>query len=367
MANSGGTITAPVSIDDVRTVLGQSSYDLGTLCRASTINMWSRFKPVIWNDPGINLTNSLWWKGQNGKCGIDFSNAQVVSYRDIPSKMTTDKRNGWGYSVPTSYFRLLDFNKYMHTAVPPISGFSVTAKVAVNGTLMAQCSLGITTEDKNSPGSLTFDDITGDASGDITNLSQYNLGIVVTDLNGNYKGRVVGSTTTALTVTYSVASLVQGSSYNVYPFLAKNKMGQYDVDVSNVYYTMPNTAVQQFKVVSKEEAEGITISLTAKYMYLNGVKTSVTYTVSVTVKSGRSFNTNAVYLRFTNNDPSSPIQSGEDYTSLPNFTVTPTSPYTKTGIFSAIRADKDYYVYLTLDTGNYTRRVNIMQTIDPTV
>lgn len=33
MSNSGGKITAPVSIEDVRTVLGVSSYDLGTLCK----------------------------------------------------------------------------------------------------------------------------------------------------------------------------------------------------------------------------------------------------------------------------------------------------------------------------------------------
>ena len=47
MSNSGGKITAPVSIDDVRTVLGVSSYDLGTLCKNSNgkINKWSKYKP----------------------------------------------------------------------------------------------------------------------------------------------------------------------------------------------------------------------------------------------------------------------------------------------------------------------------------
>lgn len=46
MSNSGGKITAPVSIEDVRTVLGVSSYDLGTLCKSEKINMWAKYKPV---------------------------------------------------------------------------------------------------------------------------------------------------------------------------------------------------------------------------------------------------------------------------------------------------------------------------------
>jgi hypothetical protein len=47
--NSNGIISAPVSIDDVKTVLGVASNDLATLCKSSNINMWARFKPINYN------------------------------------------------------------------------------------------------------------------------------------------------------------------------------------------------------------------------------------------------------------------------------------------------------------------------------
>ena len=41
-----GIISAPVSIDDVKRVLGESSNDLATLCKSENINIWSRYKPI---------------------------------------------------------------------------------------------------------------------------------------------------------------------------------------------------------------------------------------------------------------------------------------------------------------------------------
>lgn len=41
-----GIISAPVSIDDVKQALGESSNDLATLCKSENINIWSRYKPI---------------------------------------------------------------------------------------------------------------------------------------------------------------------------------------------------------------------------------------------------------------------------------------------------------------------------------
>lgn len=46
MSISNGKIVAPVSIDDVKSILGESTDDLGTLCRSDKINIWSRYKPI---------------------------------------------------------------------------------------------------------------------------------------------------------------------------------------------------------------------------------------------------------------------------------------------------------------------------------
>ena len=62
MSLNNGKITAPVSIDDVKRVLGTSSNDLATLCKSENINMWSKRKPVSLNVLFPNI-NGDWYKG----------------------------------------------------------------------------------------------------------------------------------------------------------------------------------------------------------------------------------------------------------------------------------------------------------------
>lgn len=44
--SDSGRIIAPVSIDDVKQALGESSNDLATLCKSENINIWSKYKPI---------------------------------------------------------------------------------------------------------------------------------------------------------------------------------------------------------------------------------------------------------------------------------------------------------------------------------
>lgn len=44
--SENGIISAPVSINDVKRALGESSNDLATLCKSENINIWSKYKPI---------------------------------------------------------------------------------------------------------------------------------------------------------------------------------------------------------------------------------------------------------------------------------------------------------------------------------
>lgn len=44
--SENGIISAPVSIDDVKQALRESSNDLATLCKNENINIWSKYKPI---------------------------------------------------------------------------------------------------------------------------------------------------------------------------------------------------------------------------------------------------------------------------------------------------------------------------------
>lgn len=144
MSYSNGIISAPVSIDDVKAALGESSNDLATLCKSKNINMWSKYKPVSYP------TNVLITKNQLSNCKYGLSPTEndllikcIYGYANasdnfLKTSFAAIKENNksWTYNGPTgganSPYRLSDFinsenvsyNGYNHKTVPPLSGFS---------------------------------------------------------------------------------------------------------------------------------------------------------------------------------------------------------------------------------------------------
>jgi len=380
MGHSNGVISAPVSLHaDVYTVLGLAKtgdfYDTVYAC-ANThgkINMWSRYKPVRWNNkPGITSQNAQWWKGEDGRCGIKLP-IGITTYKNIPSNMTADKKNGWQYLPPTAgvHFCAIDFfENYKHNATCFIHNFTVDKVVSKDEYLTATCVLGISEApdpdgNKSGPGSIALEDLRGETlSGeDALTLGDYYLGIVVLDSNGNVKGRVVGGQgANHLATKYKAAGLALGQTYKAYPFLAKYEMGQDEADRTNSYFTIPNTTFAEFKVGSQEEADGLHITLTARYVYLNGTtKVSINYSLVITTDAEtRNLRNNYIQMRFSTNSPDAAMQGGEASTRLDEpITVTYGQPYRKNGSFSIdpAYASRSYYVYLTLDTAKYTKRM----------
>lgn len=143
MPYSNGIITAPISINDVRTALGVSTYDLGTLCKneSGKIRILSISKPTDktgWNpsDPQTGEMDDLWYRGV--KCyGIlkpynSFTSAQwtggsiggaTIKVNGLAlNTLLTDK---WKLKEPV-YYRLTDFEYYKHTedSYPLLGGHS---------------------------------------------------------------------------------------------------------------------------------------------------------------------------------------------------------------------------------------------------
>lgn len=106
LANSNITTTL------VADTLGTSSRNVGTLCKSSSINKFSRHKPYQWN-----YTTSLY-----GSTGTDDSTIKGLSFGMTPkypivrsSESTTGSLVWTQWTPPTSYFRLGDFRGYNHT------------------------------------------------------------------------------------------------------------------------------------------------------------------------------------------------------------------------------------------------------------
>ena len=123
MSYSNGIISAPVTIDDVKAALGESSNDLATLCKSKNINIWSKYKPVskkvnfvsdtITSDKNAWTAKDKngWWIGNNNGLNDSAFNVNILnSFDDINNKAI------WEYIVPNggynSPFRLSDFIGY---------------------------------------------------------------------------------------------------------------------------------------------------------------------------------------------------------------------------------------------------------------
>ena len=138
-----GKITAPVSIDDVKRALGESSDDLATLCNSDSIIPWSRCKPIAYSQPftdippvredrTINVT-SYYGAPCIVRCGIlvpeikyDVNNFNAIF--DIAERLDSD--NTWGnrFAPSATYngyhlhggtsepYRLGDFRNYYNNA-----------------------------------------------------------------------------------------------------------------------------------------------------------------------------------------------------------------------------------------------------------
>lgn len=364
MSVSNGTITAPINIKDPYTCLGVGAsgglYDVGYICsnKHGKINMWSRYKPIRGGTYGISLSENGNWKGTDGQCGIDFSGAILTSYTEVIGKVTSESYNGWGYAAPAggsgSPFRLTDFIGYFHTATPPVHGFIVPEKVASGGTLTANILYSRFREPPEdgtyTPGSIALNEFSYRG----VPLTDYHLGIVVTDASNNYKGRSFGSGLTPCT--YSVAGLAVGSTYKAWPLIARTATGQTSPDeASNTYICLPLCGPQEFKVVSAQEASGLGISLICKCIGSFSEKTGISYTLAITSKTTRTLKGNSIYMRFSTSDVTGSLLQGEQHTALPDITVDSGSPYTKEGTFSigSAYASRSYYVYATFAANAY--------------
>lgn len=126
-----------MTIADIATCLGVSTYNLGELCRNNAVNAWAKYKPVrIAHNPIFAGDN--WWQADhntNNDCGLSIPlrslNSGSLDSSTLVNLFTEDGTNGWEYKrVSGSYNnRMGDFNGYYHLAAPPFDLITNTINV----------------------------------------------------------------------------------------------------------------------------------------------------------------------------------------------------------------------------------------------
>ena len=125
MSVSNGKITAPVSIDDIKSCFGLGSNDLGTLIKTANINIWAKYKPTVYPSPFPDD----WYRGGDGNYGLNITVDNKVSTVSNLVAQYSKTNNGYGnlYKRPTggssAPYRLGDFRGYNHNANPELSDY----------------------------------------------------------------------------------------------------------------------------------------------------------------------------------------------------------------------------------------------------
>lgn len=206
--SENGIISAPVSIDDVKQALGESSNDLATLCKSENINIWSKYKPIsckgdfkeysiredseeivtssyskftcavrcgmnIPMDTYKNLRNNYGGEGFaiNGCNNLHKDNVYGVSGIDKDASTNSHTVYASGKHFPkggtNSPYRLGDFRNYNNKAISTAFLTSIpqfrTIEVYYSSTPKFNCVLYMNTHMDNNT-NLTMDDIITDLS-----------------------------------------------------------------------------------------------------------------------------------------------------------------------------------------------------------
>ena len=166
--NQNGKITAPVSINDPKAVLGLNSNSVGTLCSSTLINMWAKYKPVPYRSFAPLRTDDSWWHGNDGKCGI-----AIQAYTSLNAFLAALPTGyAWSHVLPSGGavepYRLADFNGYNHLAENPVGDIGGTSYTISSGSITIQYDMvGVGSDN------LTLSDI--EINGD--SLDEYYLGV----------------------------------------------------------------------------------------------------------------------------------------------------------------------------------------------
>lgn len=120
-----------ITLDDIGYCLGSTSRDLGSLCTASTIAKWAKFKPIRLNTPA-ELTEA---QRKSVNCGMSAPSSVAYNNPDDVTSLvwTYERPRGIGYQ---EWYRILDFDGYAHRAnYPPTVAKNSTANKAWGDTV----------------------------------------------------------------------------------------------------------------------------------------------------------------------------------------------------------------------------------------
>lgn len=332
MSLANNKITAPVSMDDVKSLLGESSNDLATLCKSSKINVWAKYKPTVFPSPFPDD----WYKAKDGNYGLNITVDNRVSSWSALVAEYSKANNGYSniYNRPsggaTSPYRLGDFRGYNHKAKPEISDYLATTNYMED----SQISL-----------SVAYNAVTVDGDqvsyNDIEVYKGLYFGYVITDISGKtLKLIATASTTSSYEVRLAARTLLKGN-YRLYPMFCSVDYSTNHTLQGMYCYAVPNLAGGKIMsvITASESVKANFQSINAKYT-LSTTRIAVTL---ITTEHASDVTNIGIYCCYqTDPTKGQAMASGEYYRTIKSMS----RGETQTINFNNLLSNKSYLIYV---------------------
>ena len=386
MSYSSGIIQAPVSISDIQNALGVvGGGDLGTLCVASTINPWAKYKPVRsqvidtvtgqWENNAWK-NSATWWKntqagsatqGGNptGSCGFHieyftgfgaYTSTGTFAYKLINGLL------GWAYEKPAggsqSPYRQQDFAQYNHNAIVPYGELGTNQyHLDVNDKVTFQWDLPI-------PQYPALNLALSDFAINGNSLQSFHLGVILWD-NSTSKVFISSGTfgsgdiniETDSDQSLAIKGTARQRTWNLMPFFSLGT----DPNSQGVFLSMANVTPSQVTIMMHGS---IYCMVMAEF---NQAGTSISYTIDV-VNETTSARTNAsIYVEIKKIPASSTTPpeewSGDVYHTTITQTIAASTTTRVTGTAS-VTYEQDYIYWIMARVENVSESTSGYEQVD---
>lgn len=282
MALEDEKITAPVSVDDVKSVLGESNNDLAALCKSAKINMWAKYKPVDSDNAFLDINTG--WKGKRNDCNINYPKA--TSIYDIKGYYS-QADNGFTHRTASAPYRLGDFRGYNHNARSEYIEIGTTSPSTEDAvSISAAYNQQSVDSDWISMKDLLNDD----------NIT-YHFGVLLYNNNGDKLQYMRTSDTNTVKFTK-----VNAGTYTVYPFMSSVAYTSSDFPLLQAGSYIPIPVLQPITLVVKTRTDINASKVTLSQNGLGSATIENVDSVSHVV---------SLQLRFSSSTVNSSMQFGE--------------------------------------------------------
>lgn len=273
------TVTAPLSVTEVKAVLGENKDSVGGLCVSPNINQWSRYKPIYkaYLDARFHFRAEGYGNSLHGLKAKYYS-----TLGQIGNAIAAGGASDWTYDSAALMSerapkRLGDFDGYFHNASAPFAGFYAPSSLSTTASgqmqqayLMEGKQSDTGADNPTAPGSIRLSQIEMAVPGmEATTLDKCYFGVALIKDGGSAvwaqseTALIDGTTGEIESHTYAVNMAVgdvPAGEYYAVPFLSRNAVNNISSSPGRLCMVpgcMPVRVTVTASVITREDIEAI--------------------------------------------------------------------------------------------------------------